>query len=102
MFKYLIPAAALLATGFAPAHAQSSREVHFADLDLGSPAGQRALESRLRSAVRVVCATPNPTDLKQMSETRRCRRVASAGAKLAVDRAIVRYQAQTERLAARR
>ena len=33
-------------------------EVSFADLDLGSSDGQRALDARLRSAARIVCEPP--------------------------------------------
>lgn len=65
-----------------PALAQAdTRAVSYADLDLSQSAGQAALESRLRSAVRQVCGDPGVRDLKEMYAQRACRSQALAKAK---------------------
>ncbi len=67
--SHSLVAAGLSAALVAPAFAgnpfeetpRRTAEVHFADLDLGSEAGQRALDTRIEGAIRKVCRM---TDLK--------------------------------------
>ncbi|HKX36872.1 MAG TPA: UrcA family protein [Rhizorhapis sp.] len=62
-----------------PAAAQSSGQVihretvSFADLDLGSAEGIRALDRRLHAAVRAACGRASPADLAGRNDVRRCR-----------------------------
>lgn len=90
-----------LAVG-APAHAEPTHAVSYSDLDLGTATGQKALSDRLRWAVRSVCGTPNPSELRAVMDNRRCRWAASGQAANAAEGAIALYQAQAERLATRR
>lgn len=56
MRKILIAAAALASLGVAvPATAQESIAVPYRDLNLATPEGQRALDSRIHRAARQVC-----------------------------------------------
>ena len=80
-----------------------SRAVGYGDLDLGSPRGQAELASRIRWAVTAVCAAPNPFDLREVSDYRKCRRTASDKGRSDAAVAIAQYRTQaTDRLAARR
>lgn len=98
-------AASLLVCGVAlaaPARAESERAVHYHDLDLGSPAGQKTLTARLRWAVRAVCGEPSPQDLRGMLNNSHCRRAVSEQAASAAERAIALHEAHADRLATRR
>lgn len=76
--KTLLAAALFVAaSATVPVFAQNvSKTVSYADLDLTTPDGQARLTSRLRQAVQKVCGVANPSDLKEMSAVRRCRRAA--------------------------
>ena len=102
MFKYLTPIALFLAAGSAWAQTAPTREVGFADLDLGSVEGRASLDNRLRRAVISVCGTADNADLRQVRTVRKCRAAAAELARRDAERVIARYQAQSERLAARR
>ncbi len=85
-----IAAAAMFPT-VAIAQAGPTVAVSYADLDLGTEAGRRALESRIGVAVRRVCRPePNP-GLEEWADHQRCRREASAASlgqmRLAIARA---------------
>ena len=73
---FLITAAAIKA---APALAEpvapqfNVSHVQTADLDLGSPNGQRALDVRLAHAAREVCGTASDIDLVGQNDVRKCR-----------------------------
>jgi len=62
----------------APAQAQDTRHVSYADLDLSTPSGIAQLDSRISSAVKAVCTSGDPTLRTRMAE-RRCRREAIDG-----------------------
>ena len=94
-----ILAAALLAgsltaaTGIghvAQAHAQAQTPasrtvaVHHGDLDLGSAAGRRALDHRVRQAIRSACGLASPADLAGQNAVADCR--ADLAASLVVQR----------------
>ena len=64
-------AAAIAATPAAAS--QGDRRVSYADLDLASPAGVAALDQRLERAVRQVCGSPWPVDLRGRRDIERCR-----------------------------
>ena len=70
----------LLAAASSPALAQPPEAVtsivRIADLDLSSPAGQRALDKRLSKAVVEVCGTASPSDLAGQGKVRDCRKDA--------------------------
>ena len=65
---------ALLATpALAQPPATATSIIRFADLDLASQAGQRALDRRLSIAIAEVCGTASDADLVGQNEVRRCR-----------------------------
>jgi UrcA family protein len=47
--------------------------VHTSDLDLGTRAGQRALDLRLARAAREVCGSASDADLRGKNAVRKCR-----------------------------
>lgn len=53
--------------------------VGFDDLNLTSPAGQRALQTRLRGAVKAVCSSSKITILERHTDERRCTKASWAG-----------------------
>jgi UrcA family protein len=66
----------------APVIAQSgpetvSRSVRYADLDLGSAAGQKALRLRVQHVVAELCGLPSSSDPQGRREIRRCRAEAT-------------------------
>lgn len=69
--------ATLLAFTAIPALAEPpvtvSTTVRTADLDLSSPAGQRALNHRLTLAAKEVCGIASDVDLAGKNDVRRCR-----------------------------
>jgi UrcA family protein len=75
--KILLTLAALAAASTAaPALAQAPTAevvVSYADLDLSSPAGQRALDRRLVHAVREACGDASDADLHGKNLVRSCR-----------------------------
>ena len=77
----LIIAAAIVAAALpAAATAQppsGSIAVRYSDLDLGTEAGRQSLESRIRGAVRRVCAHWDGPGLEERAELRRCLNEAS-------------------------
>lgn len=81
MTKILL--ATLLAFTATPALAEppviAISTVQTSDLDLSSPAGQRALDRRLAQAAKEVCGTASDVDVKGKNEVRRCRAETLAG-----------------------
>ena len=61
--------------------------INHADLDLGSPAGQKALNSRVREAARTVCASGGQDALSKIEEYR-CIQQAVKSSNLAVAAAV--------------
>lgn len=95
--KRIISLAALLAAGLTAAsgighvshaYAQPSASqtvaVHYGDLDLASEAGRRALDHRIRHAVRTACGTASTVDLRGQNRAAECR--SDLLASLAADR----------------
>ncbi|MBV8686979.1 MAG: UrcA family protein [Alphaproteobacteria bacterium] len=80
MKTILAIAAAAAALGAAPALARdpapapASAVVRYADLDLGSPSGRRALDLRIGAAVRTVCGAASDADVHGKNLVLRCRR----------------------------
>jgi len=79
---HVLAALALLGAAAAPAAAteEASVAVTYADLDLTSPAGAKALEQRIDTAVDAVCEKPAMRDLKAMVAWEECKAAARAGA----------------------
>ena len=72
----------VLAPQAAPASAAPTQSfaVRYADLDLSGRDGAAALDRRIGHAVRALCGTPSPTDLKERNAVRRCREEARSTA----------------------
>lgn len=94
MFK-LISLNSILAAMLASsslAGAQESREVHFADLDLTTAAGQATLDRRLTGAAIQVCGTGSYYDRNELRVRKACRvktlERARRQAELAIARAV--------------
>ncbi len=69
------------------------RLVHFSDLDLTTPAGARALHSRVLRAAREVCGGVDLRDLDPMREAfTACREAAQASATAQVQLALAKAQ----------
>ena len=85
MTKFLLPLAALAALLPTAATAEplaiETVTVSIADLDLASPAGQRALDTRLHRAVIDVCGEAADVDLAGRNAVRACRDAKLAEAK---------------------
>lgn len=95
----LSTAAALLAVS-APAMAGvKNKQVQYRDLDLSSAAGQKRLETRIRSAVKSVCGNPRAVSLAEKQDLLRCQRDALANAMPKLESTIARYK-ESNRLAA--
>ena len=81
MTKTLVTLAAIGVIGFTftpAAHAQdSSRTVSYSDLDLSTPAGVAAFDSRIASAIKAVCDNGDPTLRAKLAE-RSCRAKAAS------------------------
>jgi len=63
--------------GALPAQAQETRTVSYADLDLSTPSGVAALDSRIASAIKSVCDSGDPTLRAKLAE-RSCRAKAAS------------------------
>ena len=69
-----LAAASLSLLAVAPAAAQDIQAtVRYADLDVSSPAGAEALNTRLLGAAKSVCERPSIRDLKAVAEWEACR-----------------------------
>lgn len=89
MRNFVVTAVALGFAAFtAPAYASDtvSVAVSYSDLDLTSTAGQDALETRISSAIRAVCAKPDIRNLKGMTAWTRCRSEARESAEAQIER----------------
>jgi UrcA family protein len=70
-----------------------SVKVKYSDLNLASEAGQKALHSRIKSAVREVCGQDLVGDLKAQSMQQKCRADALSSAEFRAGNVIAEYQA---------
>ena len=62
--------------------------VGFADLNLASTSGQRALHYRIGSAVQSLCDQPGTRDLGAVMESKRCSTLAWQSASAQIDQAV--------------
>jgi UrcA family protein len=99
MFKLVsVIALALSAAALTPAGAQEvSQPVSYGDLDLATPGGVRALETRLDAAIRQVCGGPGAFDLGARLRRKACRRATSAKVQDQVSVAVAGYRVKLAR-----
>lgn len=91
--RTLILATVLVAAPLTAVEAQTvSQAVSYADLNLASPDGSAALQSRLSAAARAVCAPEDYRDLQQLSASAACVKTAMAQADSAARTAIAAAQ----------
>ena len=84
MFRTSV-AVALAILSAAPVVAEApTRAVSYADLDLSSAAGRDTLDRRIGAAIRRVCGSAYPIDLRSTQEVRDCR--YETAARVAADR----------------
>jgi UrcA family protein len=65
--------------------------VNYADLDLSSPAGQAALDARVRRAAQSLCDVRGVRDIGQAMASRSCLTFALGHAQGQVERAVAQY-----------
>ena len=54
-----------------------SKDVHYSDLDLSSPAGRERLQVRIRQAVKQVCGSPRAFAIKERQDIIACTKQAN-------------------------
>lgn len=86
-FAILAVAGSAAAQPFAGAEAPTA-VVSFADLDIGSPAGLRALESRIHGAASRLCIRHGRKSLEAEFAERRCMSAAMSSAQAGIDQAL--------------
>ncbi len=74
------------------------KEVQFGDLDLSSASGQKRLDTRVKMAVKQVCASPRAYTLAQRADQSKCEKEAMARAMPKAERTIAAY-IENQRLA---
>jgi UrcA family protein len=85
----------------APAMAnQKTTLVTYQDLDLSTATGQQRLNTRIKQAVKQVCATPQPITLKERMDQNVCKKNALADATPKAEQAIAAY-VESRRFASR-
>lgn len=72
-----------------------SAKVSYADLNIGTPAGRQTLAKRISGAVKRVCGTAGPVDVRMNAAVRKCRNEAVSSANLQVERALANRFAST-------
>jgi UrcA family protein len=100
LFSYVLLAASALAISAPVMAMPKSKEVRYADLNLASDDGQQRFMTRVKSAVKKVCANPRAFTLKDRADLQRCEKEATAQAMPKAERAIAAY-VENSRLAAR-
>ena len=88
----LAAAAALLVPTLARADDTNSVRVSYADLNLGSDAGQYSLQRRIVFAARVVCQFEDSRQLDIQTATNACRNDAVASAQPAFEAAVASFR----------
>lgn len=89
MRNIIVPALAAfsLAIIATPAAAETaSTTVQFADLDLSSPAGQAALEGRIKAATKRICGGIEVRDVRDGADHQRCVQQVNASARVEIAR----------------
>ena len=98
--------AAAIAFSGTPAFAQqasSSVAISYADLDLGTSAGIRRLDRRIRTAVELACGPVSSFDPAGKNDVRQCRAETLAAARVQRDLAIAAVERDSQvQLAAQR
>lgn len=97
-FVTILAAMAVATAAVSPAETPSIT-VSYADLNLASPAGRAALETRVARAARRVCDGAT-TDLRSLMATRKCITLAQNTARPQIDLAVAHKQDRV-RVAAR-
>lgn len=67
------------------------KDVRYSDLDLSSTLGQQRFKSRVKLAVKQVCAHPTPATLAQRADQDKCEKESMARAMPKADLAIAAY-----------
>ena len=92
-------AAAVIAVSTPAAANWKAKAVEHEDLNLSTAAGQQRLATRIKSAVKQVCASPSAFTLAEKRDLARCEGDAMTSAMPKVERTIARYK-QAQRMAA--
>jgi UrcA family protein len=91
LFSFSVLAVSALAIS-TPAMADwKNKEVRYSDLDLSSANGQQRLKSRVKMAVKQVCANPRPDNLAQRADQSKCEKESMARAMPKTEKAIAAY-----------
>lgn len=91
LFSLTMLAASALAIS-TPAMADwKQKAVQFGDLDLSSASGQKRFDTRVRMAVKQVCASPRPATLAQRADQNKCEKESMARAMPKAERTIAAY-----------
>jgi UrcA family protein len=91
LFSLSVLAASALAVS-TPAMADwKHKDVRYDDLDLSSTEGQQRLKTRVKMAVKQVCASPRPATLAQQADKRKCAKEAMARAMPKAEQTIAAY-----------
>lgn len=91
--------AAVMATSVPAIAGENSKLVQYDDLDLSSAAGQKRLETRIKSTVKQVCGYPRAFTLAEKQDQRRCMTNAMEKAMPKAAQTIARYR-EAKRMAA--
>jgi UrcA family protein len=100
LFSYALLAATALAISTPAMATWKSKEVRYADLDLASDKGQQRFMTRVKQAVKQVCASPRAFTLNELADLRRCEKEAMARAMPKAEQTIAAYL-ENQRLASR-
>jgi UrcA family protein len=91
LFSLSVLAASALAVSTPAMAGWKHKEVQFADLDLSTVSGQRRLETRVRMAVKQVCASPRAYSLAERADQSKCETQALNSAMPKAERRIAAY-----------
>lgn len=100
LFSYALLAASALAISSPAMAGLATKKVHYADLDLATPTGQNQLMSRIKKAVKQVCASPRAMTPKDLMDRNLCEKQSMARSKPVAEQTIAAYQ-ENRRLAVR-
>lgn len=84
----LVVASALVVPTVTQAQETHSMRVSYADLNLGSNAGQASLQRRIAGAARIVCVIEDSREMALQAATKDCRSDAIASAEPAYEAAV--------------
>jgi UrcA family protein len=91
LFSLSMLAASALAISSPAMAERKTKEVRYEDLDLSTAKGQERLMTRIKQAVKQVCASPQPITLKERVDQASCKKDAIAHASPKAERAIAAY-----------